>query len=131
MLAGVVVIILSGIAARIALKLMSSRLALGPKLANLIGHAIVAAVMAGLIYLAYCWAWDRGRDHEGARWEAAAAKIEAADAKADAAGAVTAAETKGKVDAGNERAKQAAAGSDDPLAAGFDSLRKENQPKGD
>lgn len=123
-------IILSGIAARIALKLMG-RFALGPKLANVIGHAIVLAVLAGLLYLAYAWAWDRGRDSERARWEAAAAKIEAADAKADAAGTVTAAETKGKVDAGNERAKQAAAGSDDPLAAGFDSLRKENQPKGD
>ena len=67
-------IILSGIAARIALKLMS-RFALGPKLANVIGHAIVAAVMAGLIYLAYCWAWDRGRDHERAAWQQKVAEI--------------------------------------------------------
>ena len=91
---------------------------------------IVALLALLALWMAYSWAYDNGRDDERARWEAAAAKIQAADAKADAAGTVTAAETKGKVDAGNERAKQAAAGSDDPLAAGFDSLRKENQPKG-
>lgn len=123
-------IILSGIAARIALKLMG-RFALGPKVANLIGHAIVAAVMTGLVYLAYCWAWDRGRDYERARWEAAAAKIEAADAKADAAGTVTAAETKGKVDAEIEKAREAARQSDDPLGAVADSLRAKDRDKSD
>lgn len=122
-------IILSGIAARIALKLMG-RFALGPKLANLIGHAIVAAVMAGLVYLAYCWAWDQGRDYERDRWEAAAAKIEAADAKADAAGTITAAETKGKVDATNERARRDAVGSDDPLDAIAKRLRAEGGGQG-
>lgn len=122
-------IILSGIAARIALKLMG-RFALGPKLANVIGHAIVLAVLASLLYLAYAWAWDRGRDSERARWEAAAAKIEAADAKADAAGTVTAAETKGKVDATNKAAEDAARDSSDPLAAGIGELRRQGSGKG-
>lgn len=124
-------IILSGIAARIALKLMSGRFALGPKVANLIGHAIVAAVMAGLVYLAYCWAWDQGRDYERDRWEAAAAKIEAADVKADAAGTITAAETKKDIDDGNKRAEDAARGSDDPLAAGIGELRRQGSGQGD
>src|SRR3546814_15947452 len=79
---------------------------------------------------AYSWAYDNGRDDERARWEAAAAKIEAADAKADAAGTVTAAETKGKVDAGNERAKAAADRSDDPLAAGIGELRRQGSGQG-
>lgn len=118
-------IIFSGIAARIALKLMSSRFALGPKVANLIGHAIVAAVMAGLLYAAYCWAWDQGRDHERAKWEAAAEILEDADAIADAEALDAATETKGTVDAGNERAEDAARGSDDPLRDAFGSLRKE------
>lgn len=122
-------IILSGIAARIALRLMS-RFALGPKVANLIGHAIVAAVMAGLVYLAYCWAWDRGRDYERARWEAAAAKIEAADAKADAAGTVTAAETKGQFDATNKAAQDAARDSSDPLRDGIGELRRQGSGQG-
>lgn len=88
---------------------------------------LIGAAIVGF----YLWAYDNGRDDERARWEAGAAKIEAADAKADVAGTVTAAETKGKVDAGNERAKAAADRSDDPLAAAYDSLRKENQSKGD
>ena len=75
---------------------------------------------------------DRDEWRDKARAMITAAKeLERADAKADAAATVTAAETKGKVDAGNERAKAAADRSDDPLAAAYDSLRKENQPKGD
>lgn len=104
---------------------------MGPRAAAWAARGVVFGLTLLALYLAYSWAWDRGRDHERARWEAAAAKIEAADAKADAAGTIAAAQTKGTIDAGNERAKAAAAGSDDPLAAGFNSLRKENQPKGD
>lgn len=73
---------------------------------------------------------DDWRDKARA-YETASKAVEEADVKADAAGTATAAQTKGTIDAGNERAKAAAAGSDDPLAAGFNSLRKENQPKGD
>lgn len=73
---------------------------------------------------------DKWRDRARA-YEAASKAVKEADKRADAAGTVTAAETKGTIDAGNERAKAAADRSDDPLAAGFNSLRKENQPKGD
>lgn len=72
---------------------------------------------------------DEWRDKARA-YEVASKAVEEADKKADTAGIATSAQTKGTVDARNERAKAAAAGSDDPLAAGFDSLRKENQPKG-
>lgn len=115
--------------ALLALKLMER--GLGPKLAKLSAWGIVALLSALALWLAYCWAYDNGRDDERARWEAAAAKIEAADAKADAAGTVTAAETKGKVDAGIEKAREAARKSDDPLGAVADSLRGQGSRKGD
>jgi hypothetical protein len=94
------------------------------------GYVVFALIVALALYLAYAWAWDRGRDDERARWEAAAAKIEAADAKADAAGTVTAAETKGKVDAEVEKAREAARQSGDPLGAVADSLRAKGSGKG-
>lgn len=112
----------------LALKLMER--GLGPKAAKLAAWGMFALLASLALWAAYSWAWDRGRDYERDRWEAAAAKIEAADAKADAAATVKAAETKGQVDAGNERAANAAAASDDPLAAGFDSLRGEGGRQG-
>lgn len=115
-------IILSGIAARIALKLMG-KFALGPRVANLIGHLVVGAVMAGLLYAAYCWAWDRGRDDERAKWEAAAEHLEDADAAADAEAVDVAHDAKETIDAQNDEARAAAADSDDKLRAGLDRLR--------
>jgi nitrogen fixation-related uncharacterized protein len=88
---------------------------------------LIGAAIVGL----YLWAYDNGRDDERARWEAAAAKIEAADAKADAAGTVTAAETKGQFDATNKAAEDAARNSDDGLAAAFDELRRQAAGEGD
>ena len=99
----------------------------GERFAKLAAWAFMLLLASGAIYAAYCWAWDRGRDHERARWEAASAKVEKADAAGDAAGMATATQTKGKVEDGNDRAKAAAAGSDDPLRAGLDSLRRENR----
>ena len=58
-------------------------------------------------------------------YEAAAKALAEADKVADRIGLGVAAQTKGEVDAGNERARAAAAGSDDPLRGGFDSLRAE------
>jgi hypothetical protein len=87
---------------------------------------LIGAAIVGL----YLWAYDNGRDDERARWEAAAAKIEAADAKADAAGTVAAAETKKDIDDANERAAAAASGSSDPLRDGLNSLRAEGGGKG-
>lgn len=115
--------------ALIAMKLMET--GLGPRVAKLASWAIVAMLALLGLWLAYLWAYDNGRDDERARWEAAAAKIEAADAKADAAGTVTAAETKKDIDDGNKRAEEAARGSDDPLAAGIGELRRQGGGQGD
>lgn len=123
MLAGPVVIAL------IAMKLMET--GLGPRVAKLASWAIVALLALLALWFAYSFAYDNGRDDERDKWEAAAAKIEAADAKADAAGTVTAAETKGKVDATNKAAEDAARNSDDGLAAAFDELRRQAAGEGD
>lgn len=115
--------------ALIAMKLMET--GLGPRVAKLASWAIVALLALAGLWAAYSFAYDNGRDDERARWEAAAAKIEAADVKADAAGTVKAAETKQEIGNANERAKQAAAGSDDPLADALRSLRGEGRGQGD
>lgn len=107
----------------LALKLMEK--GLGPKAAKLAAWGFMLLLAFLALYAAYSWAWDRGRDSERARWEAASAKVEQADAKADTAALETTATTKGQIDDANERAKAAAAGSDDPLARGLDSLRAE------
>lgn len=109
--------------------LLMTRANLGPKLAKAGAWGVVLLVALLSLYGAYCWAWDKGRDHERARWEAASAKVIAADVKADTVALDTAATTKGQIDDGNERAKAAAAGSPDPLGDGIGSLRKEN-PRG-
>lgn len=114
--------------ALIALKLMES--GLGPKAAKLLAWVGVLLLAGLALYAAYSWAWDKGRDHERAKWEAAAEILEDADAIADAEALDVAAETKGTIDATNERAADAARDSSDPLAAGFDSLRKEGARKG-
>lgn len=87
---------------------------------------LIGAALVGL----YLWAYDNGRDDERARWEAAAAKIEAADAKADAAATVTAAETKGQFDATNKAAEDAARDSSDPLRDGIGELRRQGGSQG-
>lgn len=115
--------------ALIAMKLMET--GLGPRVAKLASWAIVALLALLCLWAAYSFAYDNGRDDERAKWEAAAETLEDADAIADAESLDVAHETKGTIDASNERAKQAAAGSDDPLAAGLDSLRKEGARKGD
>lgn len=109
--------------------ILMTRANLGPKMAKAGAWGIVIALAALALWWAYSWAYGNGRDDERARWGAASAKVIAADVKADTVALDTAATTKGQIDDGNERAKQAASGSDDPLAAGFDSLRKEN-PRG-
>lgn len=67
---------------------------------------------------------DKWRDRAKA-YEAASKAVKAADAKADAAGLETAAETKGAIDATNQRAADDAAQSDDPLDAIARRLRAE------
>lgn len=104
---------------------LMGKLGITARLASFIAWA--GSVLLALLALwgAYLWAYNNGRDDERAKWEAAAQMLEDADAAADAEAIDVAHDTKDEINAGNERAKQAAAGGDDPLAAGFDSLRKE------
>lgn len=111
--------------------LLMTRANMGVRAAKLASWGIVVALAALALWWAYSAAYDNGRDDERARWEAAAAKIEAADVKADAAGTVAAAETKKGIDDGNARAAEAARGSDDPLAAGIGELRRQGARQGD
>lgn len=108
----------------IAIQLMQ-RFALGPRTAGWFARGLLAALALLVLYTAYCWAWDKGKGSERARWEAASAKVVAADVKADAAALETAATTKEDINDANERANAAAAGSDDPLADAMRSLRAE------
>lgn len=59
----------------IALLLPLATRLVGERFAKLASWAFVALLVLGAIYAAYCWAWDRGRDHERAAWEAAVAEI--------------------------------------------------------
>jgi hypothetical protein len=104
--------------------------AVGEKVAKATAWGIVLLVAALAVWGAYCWAWDKGRDHERARWEAASAKVIAADVKADAVAIDTAATTKGKTDAVTEQARDDAAKSGDPLDAVSKRLRAESAGRG-
>jgi hypothetical protein len=68
---------------------------------------------------------DKWRDR-AKQYEAASKAVKDADVKADAVALGVAADKKGSIDAGNERAKAAAANSPDPLRDGIGSLRAEN-----
>ncbi|AMU89878.1 hypothetical protein [Sphingopyxis macrogoltabida] len=103
---------------------------LGARMATVTAWALTIGLAFLALYLAYCWAWDQGRDHERAKWESAAEMLEDADAAADAEALDVAHDTKGTVDAQNERARDAAAASDDPLRVGLDSLRGEGARQG-
>lgn len=115
--------------ALIAMKLMEA--GLGPRVAKLASWAIVVLLALLALWLAYSWAYSNGKSDERAQWEAAAAKIEAADVKADAAGTLKAAETKKDIDDANQRAAEAAARSDDPLGAAFGELRQKGGRQSD
>ena len=84
---------------------------------------IVAAVLALLWLRADARADRLARDLKALR-DASQAIVEA-DKAADAEARDVAAQTKGEIDDGNQRAADAARDSDDPLGAAFDSLRAE------
>jgi len=110
---------------------LSTKTALGPKAAEWIARGAFLALAALALWLAYCWSWDRGRDHERAKWEAAAEHLEDADAAADAEAIDVAHDAQKDIDDGNKRAEDAARGSDDPLAAGIGELRRQGPRQGD
>lgn len=98
---------------------------LGQRAATVVAWGGMLLLAIAALYGAYCWAWDKGRDHERAKWEAAAEILEDADAIADAEALDVAHDTKEGIDDGNKRAEDAARGSDDPLRDALGSLRKE------
>lgn len=102
---------------------LMGKLGISARLASLITWAASVLLVLLALWLAYSWAWDKGRDHERAKWEAAAEILKDADAIADAEALDVAAETKGTIDAQNDDARAAAADSDDKLRAGLDRLR--------
>lgn len=93
-------------------------------------HRMAFALLIALCAF-LCWRLasvdgDRDAWRDKARaYEVASKAIKAADKKADDAAVKAAAQTKGEIDAGNERAKAAATSSADPLADGLRSLRAE------
>lgn len=99
--------------------------------AKWVARGVVLLVILGAFYGAYSWAWNSGRDDERAKWEAAAEHLEDADAAADAEAIDVAHETKESIDATNQRAADAAAQSDDPLATAFGELRGKGKRQGD
>lgn len=100
------------------------------KLAGWIARGAVLLAIVGALYAAYSWAYNRGEADERAKWEAAAEILKDADTAADAEALDVAAETKGTIDATNQRAADAAAQSDDPLAAATERLRAEGAGRG-
>lgn len=63
------------------------------RVAKALSCAIVVAALCGLLWGAYSWSWDRGRDHERAAWQAEIAKVKAKRQKA----AETAADADAKI----------------------------------
>lgn len=104
---------------------LTTKTALGPKAAAWIVRGVALALAALALWLAYSWAYDNGKDHERAKWEAAAEILEDADAIADAEALDVATETKKDIDDANTRAADAARDSSDPIGAAFGELRKE------
>lgn len=45
------------------------------RVAKALSGMIVVAALCGLLWGAYDWAWDRGRDHERAEWQAEVEKV--------------------------------------------------------
>lgn len=89
--------------------------------------AVLIALCAFLTLRLHSVDGDRDDWRDKARgYEAASKAIKAADKKADDAAVKAAEQTKGEIDAGNERARAAATGSDDPLGAALRSLRAES-----
>ncbi|MGV1682891.1 hypothetical protein [Sphingopyxis sp. NJF-3] len=59
----------------IALLLPFATRLVGERFAKLASWAFMLLLFAGAAYAAYCWAWDKGRDHERAAWQAKVALI--------------------------------------------------------
>ncbi len=94
---------------------------------GILGRWKLYAAIAGALVMTHGLAYCEGRS-DGKRIERAAqAKIEASAAqkarKADADAGKAVEETRATVEAGNQRARDAAEGSDDPLKSGLEALK--------
>lgn len=47
------------------------------RIAGAVSGLIVVGLICGALWGAYCWSWDRGRDHERDAWEAKVEEIRA------------------------------------------------------
>lgn len=63
------------------------------RIAGLVSGLIVVALFCGALWGAYCWSWDRGRDHERAAWEARVKEVREKRLETAAAAAKTDVET--------------------------------------
>lgn len=59
----------------IALLLPLATRLVGERFAKAASWVFMLLLVAGAVYAAYCWAWDRGRDHERAEWQAKVVEI--------------------------------------------------------
>ena len=83
----------------------------------------VAFASVAAIWMAYNAGISAGEAQERAKWEEAARKATERAREADSAATGAINETIETVEQGNEQARQAASGSDDPLRSALDSLR--------
>lgn len=83
----------------------------------------VALAAALLIWWIDSRAYDRGFEAATVQFEEAARKAVGRARRADGAARAKSDETRNNVEADNERARESADGSDDPLKSVFDSLR--------
>jgi hypothetical protein len=63
------------------------------RIAGLVSGLIVGGLLCGALWGAYCWSWDRGRDHERAAWEARVKEVREKRQETAAAAAKTDVET--------------------------------------
>lgn len=85
-------------------------------------YAAIAALWALSLAVSYCTGRDDGKDAERAAQAKAEAVAVTKARKADGEARTVVDETKAGVAAENERAREAAAGSDDPLKSALDAL---------
>lgn len=110
--------------------LLMTRAHLGPKLAKATAWGIVLLLAALALWWAYNHAYSNGKHDERAKWEAASAKVIAADLKADAEGVAVAADTQKGIDDVTDKARDDARNSPDPLDAIARRLREEGAGRG-
>ena len=86
-------------------------------------YLAIAAALVAVVLIARCDAYNDGKRAERASQAVAERKAAERARKADADAGKAVDETRATVEAGNQRARDAAEGSDDPLRDGLGALR--------